>query len=322
MPISTLDDRAPGAVSLIAPGSRLGRYEVDALIGKGGMGEVYRARDTLLNRPVALKVLIPTLMPDRDSLARFRLEGQTMARLNHQNIVAIYDVGTRSGLPFIVSELLEGTTLRQRLGQGLLGVQDAVTYALEIARGLIAADCLDVVHRDLKPENVFITTENRVKILDFGVAKSPELRALASRDTRVSTRPGFLFGTVGYMAPEQARGEAADHRSDIFSLGVILYEMLAGKPPFRGESPVETLCAIIKDDPPRLHERRCEVPVELDRTVTRCLEKFPDDRFQSARDLAFDLEGATQACRARASHAAAPRPASARHLLRTLLRRF
>jgi len=293
------------------------------------MGEVYRAHDTLLNRPVALKVLIASLMLDRDNLARFRLEAQTMALLNHPNIVAIYDVGTHGELPFIVSELLEGMTLRERLRQGLMAVGEAVTCALEIARGLIAADCLDVVHRDLKPENVFITTENRVKILDFGLAKSPELRALASRDTWVSTRPGLLFGTVGYMAPEQVHGEPADHRSDIFSLGVILYEMLAGKPPFRGESPIETLFAIVKDDPPRLRDLRREVSSELDRVVSRCLEKQPDARFQSARDVADSLERNRCATPVRpglvsaASGPSDPSPRSqGRSLFRTLFQLF
>ena len=307
---------------MIAPGSWLGRYEVDALIGKGAMGEVYRAHDTLLNRPVALKVLTSSLMLDRDCLARFRLEGQTMALLNHPNIVAIYDVGSHGGRPFIVSELLEGMTLRERLRQGLLHVEEAVMYGLEVTRGLVAADCLDVVHRDLKPENVFITTRNRIKILDFGLAKSPEVRALASRDTWVSTKPGFLFGTVGYMAPEQVKGEPVDHRSDIFSLGVILYEMLAGKRPFRGESPIETLCAILRDDPPRLPERRREVPAHLDRIVTRCLQKVPDDRFQSARDLAFTLEDVAKSSQSSLRQRTAAGRVSIRGVFRALLHRF
>jgi serine/threonine protein kinase len=318
MAASNLDLAGGCDLPKIAPGSRLGRYEVESLIGKGGMGEVYRARDALLNRAVALKVLIPNLVLDRDNLARFRLEAQTMALLSHPNIVAIYDVGTHDGLPFIVSELLEGTTLRERLCRGPIGVDEAVTYALEMARGLIAADCVDVVHRDLKPENVFITTQNRVKILDFGLAKSPELRALASRDTWVSTKRGLLFGTVGYMAPEQVDGEPADHRSDIFSLGVILYEMLAGKPPFRGESPVETLYAIAKHDPAPLRDRRRGVSAELDRVVTRCLEKRPDARFQSARDLAFALERAGCSTRRPAADASS----QAAGLFRTLLHLF
>jgi len=321
MSTSTLGHAEGDDLPMVAPGSCLGRYIVHTLIGKGGMAEVYRARDTLLNRAVALKVLTPSLMIDRDSLARFRLEAQTTALLNHPNIVAIYDVGTHPGLPFIVSELLEGMTLRERLRRGRLDVRPAVRYALEIARGLVAADCLDVVHRDLKPENVFITTQDRIKILDFGLAKSPELRALASDDEWVSTTPGILFGTIGYMAPEQVHGQPADHRSDIFSFGVILYEMLAGKPPFHGESPVETLYAIAKEHPPHLHLRRREVSAELDRVVRRCLEKNPDDRFQSAREVVSNLERARRSNRSRTDRAASS-PIPSRGLFRTLLQLF
>jgi serine/threonine protein kinase len=272
-------------------GSQLGPYQVDDLIARGGMGDVYRARDTRLNRNVALKVLAPSFTTDNLRLARFTQEARTTALLNHPNIVAVYDVGSHEGVPFVVSELLHGQTLRNRLGDGPLPVRLAVTYALEIARGLIAAHDLDVVHRDLKPENIFITHDERVKILDFGLAKCRnETLGFPYQDSSQSTQPGTLLGTVGYMSPEQVRGAATDHRSDIFSLGVILHEMISGHAPFHGDSAVETLHAILKDEAPELPDRGGEITGELEHVVRHCLEKDPDARFQSARDLAFVLE--------------------------------
>jgi serine/threonine protein kinase len=272
-------------------GSQLGPYEVDSFIAKGGMGEVYRARDTRLNRQVALKVLAPSFTTDTDGLARFTQEARTTARLNHPNIVSVYDVGAHCGVPFVVSELLGGKTLRARLRAGALPVRAAVAYGLEIAQGLIAAHDLGVVHRDLKPENVFITDENRVKILDFGLAKCRnQTLGPPSWDSSKSTQPGTLLGTVGYMSPEQVRGEPTDHRSDLFSLGVMLHEMISGIAPFRGDSTVETLYAILKDEPPLLQDCGGAVPDELGSVVEHCLEKTPRARFQSARDLAFTLD--------------------------------
>ena len=275
----------------LAVGSQLGRYEVDGFIAKGGMGEVYRARDTQLNREVALKVLAPGVTTDAEHLGRFTREAQTTALLNHPNIVAVYDIGSHHGVPFVVSELLHGKTLRIRMNDGALPVSLAVGYALEIARGLVAAHQVGVVHRDLKPANIFITEDDRVKILDFGLAKSRnEDRGLLSESSSISTRPGTLLGTLGYMSPEQVRGVPADHRSDIFSLGVILYEMIAGVSLFHGDSAVETLHAILKDDRPVFHPRDKRAPLELQHVIRHCLEKHPDARFQSARDLAFTLE--------------------------------
>jgi eukaryotic-like serine/threonine-protein kinase len=272
-------------------GSQLGPYQVDDLIARGGMGDVYRARDTRLNRHVALKVLAPSFTTDNLRLARFTQEARTTALLNHPNIVAVYDVGSHEGVPFVVSELLHGRTLRDLLRDGALPVWQAVTYALEIARGLVAAHNLDVVHRDLKPENIFITQDDRVKILDFGLAKCRnETLGFPNQNSSESTQPGTLLGTVGYMSPEQVRGTETDHRSDIFSLGVILHEMISGNAPFHGDSAVETMHAILKDEAPELPDRGGEITGELEHVVRHCLEKNPDARFQSARDLAFVLE--------------------------------
>jgi eukaryotic-like serine/threonine-protein kinase len=274
---------------ILHTGSRLGRYEVDDLIASGGMGDVYRARDTRLDRPVALKVLATSVLADPERLLRFTHEARTTALINHPNIVAVFDVGAEDGLPFVVSELLQGVTLRARLSHGRLPVRTAVAYGLEIAHGLTAAHHLGVVHRDLKPENIFVTDDGRLKILDFGLAKCRH-ETLGLPDTSSqSTQPGTILGTVGYMSPEQVRGVPVDERSDIFSLGVILFEMIAGCAPFERETPVETLYAILKEDAPALG-RRPEVTDELDHVVRHCLERTPNARFQSARDLAFVLE--------------------------------
>jgi serine/threonine protein kinase len=294
----------------LAAGARLGPYVVDGLIAAGNMGAVYRARDTRLNRPVALKVLAPAMTGDVAGLARFTQEARTTALLNHPNIVVVYDVGSECGMPYVVSELLHGETLRARLRGGVLPVRLAVDYAREIAHGLVAAHDLDVVHRDLKPENVFITTDGRVKILDFGLAKCRnETLGIPTTGSSDSTQPGTILGTVGYMAPEQVRGAAADARADIFSLGVILHEMLAGTPPFVRQSAIETLYAILREDAPPLPYREGLSP-ELAHIVRHCLEKMPAARFQSARDLAFILGFAV-----RSPQLPAPAPAPAAHRL-------
>ena len=271
-------------------GSQVGRYRIDNLIASGGVGDVYRARDSRLGRLVALKVLKPGVPMDANRLARFAREARTTAQLNHPNIVGIYDVGSHDGQPYVVSELLHGETLRARMETGPLPVRLAVDHTVEIARGLIAAHEVGIVHRDLKPENIFITDNERLKILDFGLAKCrKETLGFPQQDSCKSTEPGTILGTVGYMSPEQVRGGVTDERSDIFSLGVILYEMIAGVAPFRGDSVVETLHAILKDDPPRL-PRRDGISAELQHVVRHCLEKKPDARFQSAKDLVFVLE--------------------------------
>jgi eukaryotic-like serine/threonine-protein kinase len=309
---STTVPRVSAAVHL-RTGSRLGPYEVDGLIASGGMGDVYRACDTRLNRKVALKVLAPSVTTDAERLARFAQEARTTALLNHPNIVAIYDVGADNGVPFVVSELLRGETLRARLKDGALPVGVSVSYAVEVARGLTAAHYLGVVHRDLKPENIFITEDERVKILDFGLAKCRnETLGIPQQDSSVSTQPGTLLGTVGYMSPEQVRGVSTDERSDIFSLGVILHEMISGNAPFHGDSAIETLHAILKDDAPVLPDRE-GISAELEHVIRHCLEKSSDARFQSARDLAFVLEFVL-----RSPQRPQPRTRPARRLLQSI----
>jgi eukaryotic-like serine/threonine-protein kinase len=298
-------------------GHRLGPYEVDGFLASGGMGDVYRARDTRLGRLVALKVLAPSVTTDAERLARFAQEARTTALVNHPNIVAVYDVGAAQGMPYVVSELLRGETLRGCLKNGAVPVRTAIAYALEVARGLIAAHHLDVVHRDLKPENIFITSDGRVKILDFGLAKCRNVTLGFPHDPTASTKPGVLLGTVGYMSPEQVRGAGADERSDIFSLGVILHEMISGVAPFHGDSAVETLHAILNDDPPVLPDRE-GVSTELERVIRHCLEKSPDARFQSARDLLFVLESALTS----PPRASRPQPRSARWLFESILGLF
>jgi eukaryotic-like serine/threonine-protein kinase len=277
----------------LAPGTRVGPYEVAAPLGAGGMGVVYRARDTRLGRDVALKTLPASLAADAERLRRFELEARSTGVLNHPNILAVFDVGSHEGAPYVVSELLEGDTLRDRLAGGALAMRKAVEYAVQIARGLAAAHDKGIVHRDLKPENVFVTRDGRVKILDFGLAKlaptggSPDS---VTRELPPGTDAGTVLGTAGYMSPEQVRGQSVDHRSDIFAFGAVLYEMLSGRRAFRGNSAVETLHAILKEDPPPLTETNPQLPQALERIVAHCLEKTPEERFQSARDIAFHLE--------------------------------
>ena len=281
----------------LAAGSRLGPYEILAPLGAGGMGEVFRARDSRLGREVAVKVLPPALAGDEERRRRFELEARAAGGFNHPNIVAVYDVGRQDGTHYVVAELLEGETLRARLGEAQMPPHRALDYGLQIARGLAAAHEHGVVHRDLKPENLFVTRDGLVKILDFGLAKLAQgEEAVDSSDpaglptlTR-GTSPGTMVGTVGYMSPEQVRGQAVDHRSDIFSLGTILYEMFTGRRAFQRASAVETLNAILKEEPPDIVESGRPMPPGLDRVVRHCLEKRPEERFQSARDLLFDLE--------------------------------
>ena len=261
------------------------------------MGEVYRARDARLDRIVAIKILPTSYSADAERLQRFVQEARAAAALNHPNILSIFDIGEEGRAPYIVSELLEGQTLRERIRSGSLSSRKAIDYALQVARGLAAAHDRGIVHRDLKPENLFLTNDDRVKILDFGLAKltRPEAGAGAETQTvQVNTEPGQIMGTVGYMSPEQVRGKAADHRSDIFSFGSILYEMLSGQPAFRGETSADTMSAILKEEPAELSETARNVPPALERMVRHCLEKNPAQRFQSAGDLAFDLETLTQ----------------------------
>src|SRR5216683_2674665 len=277
----------------LTSGTKIGPYEIQSPLGAGGMGEVYRARDTRLGRDVAIKVLPESLATDADRLRRFEQEARTIAALSHANILGIHDIGTHDGAPFLVSELLEGQTLREKLEMGPLPVRRAIEYALGIAQGLAAAHEKGIVHRDLKPENVFITRDGRVKVLDFGLAKLvlPE----ESRDTEATlaspvTLPGMVMGTVGYMSPEQVRGGASDARSDIFSFGAVLYEMLTGKRAFKRDTSAETMTAILREEPPELNGTAWQGPPALQRILVRCLEKNVERRFQSASDLAFAID--------------------------------
>jgi eukaryotic-like serine/threonine-protein kinase len=276
---------------------KLGPYEILAPVGEGGMGEVYRARDTRLNRFVAIKVLPQAIADDPGRMARFEQEARSIAALNHPNIVAIYDVGVQNGTSYLVMELLEGETLRERLERGALPVRKAVEIGTQIAYGLAAAHERGIVHRDLKPENIFLTKDGHVKLLDFGLAKDQSVAANGSSGSGATvtmrTAPGVVMGTAPYMAPEQVRGELMDYRADVFSFGAVLYEMLSGKRAFSGDSPVETMNAILKSEPPDIDPAGARISPGLDRIVRHCLEKNPADRFQSARDLTFALGALT-----------------------------
>jgi len=277
----------------LSSGTKLGPYEIQSPLGAGGMGEVYRARDTRLGREVAIKVLPEALAKDADRLRRFQVEAQAVAALNHPNILSIHDFGEYQGAPFLVSELLEGQSLREALEAGPLSARRATEYALGIAQGLTAAHNKGIVHRDLKPENVFITNDGRVKVLDFGLAKlvlPEDSHDNAATQASPATLPGMVMGTVGYMSPEQVKGGASDARSDIFSFGVVLYEMLTGKRAFKRETSAETMTAILREEPPDLIEMGWQGPLGLHRILGRCLEKNAERRFQSASDLAFAIE--------------------------------
>jgi Tol biopolymer transport system component len=279
----------------VKPGARLGPYEVLAPLGAGGMGEVYHARDSRLARDVAIKVLPEDSTADPERLQRFAQEAKAAGALNHPNVLVVFDTGEHEGVPFVVLELLDGETLRARLAGKTVSPTKALDYAIQIARGLAAAHEKGIVHRDLKPENLFLTRDGRIKILDFGLAKlrpplDPGPVGVQTPTATVNTEAGMVLGTVGYMSPEQVRRSPADHRSDIFSLGSILYEMLAGRRPFQCETEVETMAAILNVEPPPLAEANGNVPPALERIVRHCLEKRREDRFQSTRDLIFDLE--------------------------------
>ncbi|MEK7830822.1 MAG: serine/threonine-protein kinase, partial [Acidobacteriota bacterium] len=273
-------------------GRTLGHYRISSLLGAGGMGEVYKARDLRLDRDVAVKILPEHLATDAEALRRFEREAKAVAALSHPNILSIFDFGTEDGLSYAVMELLEGETLRGRLQRGAMGWREAVNVGSAVADGLSAAHAKNIIHRDLKPENLFLTGEGQIKILDFGIARvkrtvKPDSETLTSPSD--TTRPGLVMGTLGYMSPEQVRGKAVEAPSDIFSLGCVLYEMVAGERPFAGETGAEVIAAILKEDPPRLAESVKDVPPELERIINHCLEKQPEQRFQSARELTADL---------------------------------
>ena len=281
----------------LSAGTRLGPYEILSPLGAGGMGEVYRARDSKLERDVAIKVLPQSLAADPDALARFEREAKAVAALSHPNILAIHDFGTHEGTAYAVMELLEGETLRGKLDAGPIPQKQAVDYALQIAKGLSAAHEKGIVHRDLKPENLFVTKDGHVKILDFGLAKRVEAVAPGEETSAPTgsghTEPGTVMGTVGYMSPEQVRGLPVDHRSDIFSFGAILYEMLSGKKAFKRDTASDTMAAILREEPPELTESGRNISPALDHIVRHCLEKDRDNRFQSAKDIAFALSEAS-----------------------------
>jgi serine/threonine protein kinase len=277
----------------LTSGTKLGPYEIVASIGAGGMGEVYRARDSRLGREVAIKILPESFTRDTDRLQRFEHEARAVAALNHPNILAIYDIGSHEGSPYIVSELLDGQTLGGRLGSGPLPVRKAIDSALQICRGLVAAHSKGIIHRDLKPDNVFLTQDGQVKILDFGLAKLTQFEDKNLQNDPTlgpETTPGVLLGTVGYMSPEQVRGAKLDPSSDLFSLGAILYEMVSGKRAFCRKTTADTMSAILKEDPPDLTGSRQNISPALEQIVRHCLEKNPQERFQSAHDVAFNLE--------------------------------
>jgi len=302
----------------LAPGTKLGPYEIQALLGAGGMGEVYRGRDTRLDRSVAIKILPAAFSADSDRLQRFQQEARVLSSLNHHNLLAIFDVGQQNGSYYLVSELLEGESLREQLSDGPLPLRKAVDYGVQMANGLDAAHAKGIVHRDLKPDNIFITKDGRVKILDFGLAKqAKETGGGNSAITSPATLPGVVLGTAGYMSPEQVRGQTADVRSDIFSFGAILYEMVAGQRAFHGESSVETMNAVLKSDPPEISGKN--IPPAMERLIRRCLEKSPEQRFQSARDLAFALDTLSGISSASTTSATQATPAQPQRRVRTLL---
>ena len=292
----------------LSPATKLGSYEILTPLGAGGMGEVYRARDTKLHREVAVKVLPESVAGDSAALARFEREARAIAALSHPNILSIFHFGREGDVFFAVTELLEGETLREKLAAGPLSSGKAADYAAQVARGLSAAHAKGVVHRDLKPENLFVTKDGFVKILDFGLAlrtAAPEQGKTNAPTASFLTEPGIVMGTVGYMSPEQARGKPADVRSDIFSFGAVLFEMLSGCRPFQRDTAAETLTAILREDPPEMPEAAREAPPALERIARRCLEKDPEQRFQHARDVAFALEAVSDAPAKRTAPAAA-----------------
>ena len=303
----------------LTSGTKLGPYEIQAPIGAGGMGEVYRAKDARLGRDVALKILPESFAREAERLHRFEQEARAVAALNHPNILAIHDIGQHEGLPFLVSELLDGESLRATLDRGALPPRKAIEYGVQITHGLAAAHEKGIIHRDLKPENVFVTKDGRIKILDFGLAKLAQKAGSEPGEitlTSAHTAAGVVMGTASYMAPEQVRGDVVDARTDIFAFGAVLYEMLSGQRAFRRDTAAETMTAVLKDDPPDLSAQSSDssrpVSPALERIVRRCLEKSPDQRFQSARDLSFALSAlsGTEGSAAVRATAAAPSRAS------------
>jgi serine/threonine protein kinase len=287
--------------TILPKGTRLGNYEVHALLGAGGMGQVYRARDLLLKREVAIKVIPNFYSSDPDRLHRFKQEAEATAALNHPNILTIFQIGQHDSTFYIVAELLRGDTLRERLRAGVVPVRPAIDYGIQIARGLAAAHEHGIIHRDLKPENIFVTRDGHIKILDFGLAKlieqHPDRRAKVEDDKSTVTQvtePGSVLGTTSYMSPEQVRGSRVDHRSDIFAFGAVLYEVLTGRLAFAKATSAETMTAILNEDPPVPTQSRQNIPPGMQRVIQRCLEKQPEQRFQSASDLAFALEALSE----------------------------
>jgi hypothetical protein len=300
----------------LTPGTRLGPYEIVSAIGAGGMGEVFRARDTRLGRDVAFKVLSASFAGDPDRRARFEREAQAVATLSHPNVIAIFDTGVHEGQLYVVMELLAGQTLRERLANGAIPVRKAVDIAVQIARGLGAAHGKAIVHRDLKPENIFLLDDGQVKILDFGLARQAVASsASGATQTMAATDPGIVMGTVGYMAPEQVRGQTVDARADLFAFGAMLYEMLSGARAFQRDTPADTTSALLNADPPELTTGRADIAPSLDRIIRHCLEKNSAERFQTARDVAFALEalsGSSVSATAPQSGVAAPSMAGRR----------
>jgi len=274
----------------LTPGTMLGQYEILSPVGAGSMGEVYRARDTRLDREVAIKVLPDFASASRDRLLRFEQEAKAAAALNHPNILSVYQMGNYEGVPYLVSELLEGKTLAEALRRGPLPLRKAIDYGIQIAQGLAAAHERGILHRDLKPDNLFVTKEGRVKILDFGLAKMAERKESSISQSPTVTLPGVAIGTIGYMSPEQLRGQPTDHRTDIFAFGAILYEMVMGTRSFQKPTEADTVSAILNEEPPSISQLSPYTPAGVERVVRRCLEKSPERRFHSASDLAFALE--------------------------------
>jgi serine/threonine protein kinase len=317
-------------------GASLDQYRIIASIGAGGMGEVFRARDTRLNRDVAVKLLPRDFVADADRLRRFEQEAKTLAALNHPNVLTIHDAGVHEAVPYLVSELLEGKTLREEMNGGALPVRKATEYALQIAQGLAAAHGTGIIHRDLKPENIFVTRDGRVKILDFGLARLRTKQKAESGNQKTdeaatiridaeaiinTTEPGMVLGTPAYMSPEQVRGESMDHRADIFAFGTVLYEMLSGAGAFRRDTPVASMNAVLSEEPPELGATSGQIPIALDRIVRRCLEKQRDRRFQSVQDMAFAIDVASHASGSRAPSGANAnrKPSQARQLVAGLV---
>jgi serine/threonine protein kinase len=278
----------------LAGGVRLGPYEIRGLLGAGGMGEVYRAHDTRLGRDVAVKVLPAEFASDTERLRRFEQEARAAAALNHPSILILHDLGNHEGAPYIVTELLEGQTLRQKLREGPMTPASALEVGVQIAHGMAAAHEKGIVHRDIKPENLFITNDGQAKILDFGLARLRSLGPIAAADSEAATvdsptRRGMILGTIGYASPEQAQGKPIDARTDIFSFGAVLYEMVTGRRAFEGDSPVSVLSAILTGTPPPATTVRQGVPTDLDHILERCLAKDPERRYKSAEGLRKDL---------------------------------